>query len=272
MLSVPWFSSLPLTYPSSIKSRVIITLLALMLSSSQCTLCWKLNFSSHTFCILNQHLRWASGSLRWEFTPRTNISVLHGFEIREMGAQVLPAWKISGSILSCWWIPFSRHACTCVCKSLPAALPLKSSPFHGSRLEAGLLLGWFLLLVVHFFWISGILGLSSGQRCLLLVFLGNDSSRPREWELVSPRHSSKMRLDWDDPILQEFSFFLVLPILVPISSLIVLSVFWTILLLALFSCLRSWLQMNLCFPLAYLSFFAPSYALASKAAGQPLVC
>lgn len=39
----------------------------------------------------------------------------------------------------------------CVCKSLPAALPPKSSPFNGSRLEAGLLLGWFLLLVVHFF-------------------------------------------------------------------------------------------------------------------------
>lgn len=30
--------------------------------------------------------------------------------------------------------------------------------------------------------------------------------------------------------------------------------------------------MNLCFPLAYLNFFATSYALAPKAAGQPLVC
>ena len=79
----------------------------------------------------------------------------------------------------------------------------------------------------------------SGQRCLLLVFLGNDSPRTREWDLVPPRCSSKMRLDWDDPILQEFNFFLVLPVLVPISSLIVLSVFWTILLLALFSCLSS---------------------------------
>lgn len=148
MLPVPWFSSLPFTYPTSIKSGVITTLLALMLSSSHCALCWKLNFSSHTFCILNQHLRWASGSLGGKCTPRTNISVLHGFGIREMGAQVLPAWKISGSILSCWWIPFSRHACMCICKSLPAALSLKSS-----RLEAGLLLGWFLLLVVHFFWI-----------------------------------------------------------------------------------------------------------------------
>lgn len=39
----------------------------------------------------------------------------------------------------------------CVCKSLPAALLLKSSPFNGSRLEADLGLGWFLLLVVHFF-------------------------------------------------------------------------------------------------------------------------
>ena len=231
MLPVPWFSSLPFTYPSSIKSRVIITLLALTLSSSHCALCWKLNFSSHTLrphrrqparlrrpqdspgkntgvgchcllrcmkvkseseaaqscltlsdpmdcslpgssvhgifqarvlewgaiafsiCMLSQHLRWASGSLGWKCTPRTNISALHGFGIREMGAQVLQAWKISGSILSCWRIPFSRHACMCVCKSLPAALPLKLSPFHGSRLEASLLLGWFLLLVVHFFWI-----------------------------------------------------------------------------------------------------------------------
>lgn len=114
--------------------------------------------------------------------------------------------------------------------------------------------------------------MSSGQRCVLLVFLGNESPRPREWELVSPRCSSKMRLDWDDPLLQEFNFFLVLPILVPISSLIVLSVFWTILLLAPFSCLSSQPQMNLCFPLAYLSFFATSYALAPKAAGQPPVC
>ena len=81
-----------------------------------------------------------------------------------------------------------------------------------------------------------------------------------------------MRLDWDDPLLQEFNFFLVLPILVPISSLIVLSVFWTILLLAPFSCLSSQPQMNLCFPLAYLSFFATSYALAPKPAGQPSVC
>ena len=114
--------------------------------------------------------------------------------------------------------------------------------------------------------------MSSGQRCVLLVFLGNESPRPREWELVSPRCSSKMRLDWDDPLLQEFNFFLVLPILVPISSLIVLPVFWTILLLAPFSCLSSQPQMNLCFPLAYLSFFATSYALAPKAAGQPPVC
>ena len=81
-----------------------------------------------------------------------------------------------------------------------------------------------------------------------------------------------MRLDWDDPLLQEFNFFLVLSILVPISSLIVLSVFWPILLLAPFSCLSSQPQMNLCFPLAYLSFFATSYALAPKAAGQPPVC
>lgn len=114
--------------------------------------------------------------------------------------------------------------------------------------------------------------MSSGQRCLLLVFLGSESPRPREWELVSPRCSSKMRLDWDDPLLQEFNFFLVLPILVPFSSLIVLSVFWTILLLALFSCLSSQPQMNLCFSLAYPSFFATSYALAPKAAGQPPVC
>lgn len=112
--------------------------------------------------------------------------------------------------------------------------------------------------------------MSSGQRCVL--FLGNESPRPREWEPVSPRCSSKMRLDWDDPLLQEFNFFLVLSILVPISSLIVLSVFWPILLLAPFSCLSSQPQMNLCFPLAYLSFFATSYALAPKAAGQPLVC